>query len=310
MIKYEWRDGFDESEAAELRGLLERAAAYDAEPEYNTIDPDDVLARTAEPDHVRNLVIWMLPRPNTLDGPPDPERIAGMIRFVDRGEQWWDATVVIDPDLRSIGIMTLLLEQAGLNLAAEEGWLGSGIHRVQAWARGNHPASGRIGDRNLIPRTRRVWKLIRPHDGTESERSLDALSVEDAPDVLVYADRLESGGQAAEARALAGTLGGDGIQRQVLALRKDGQICGLVDLGLVALDSEEYGRCAPVRHLSTQTRDRAEITAVLLGAASVASNAGLHAIQIHVESTDDDLVGVCRLLGFQHDRTDVRYELR
>lgn len=96
----------------------------------------------------------------------------------------------------------------------------------------------------------------------------------------------------------------------MLALRKDGQICGLVDLGLVALDSEEYGRCAPVRHLSTQTRDRAEITAVLLGAASVASNAGLHAIQIHVESTDDDLVGVCRLLGFQHDRTDVRYELR
>jgi hypothetical protein len=61
MIKYEWRTQLDSGEAAQLADLLERAAAYDAEPEYTTIDFRDV-ERTLTDSRVRHLLIWMLPR--------------------------------------------------------------------------------------------------------------------------------------------------------------------------------------------------------------------------------------------------------
>ena len=40
--------------------------------------------------------------------------------------------------------MTLLLEQVGVDTTAPDGWTGTGAHTVTAWARGNHPAAGRI----------------------------------------------------------------------------------------------------------------------------------------------------------------------
>ena len=42
MIKYEWRTESESDEAAELADLLARAADYDAEPDYSTIDFADV----------------------------------------------------------------------------------------------------------------------------------------------------------------------------------------------------------------------------------------------------------------------------
>ncbi|NED68484.1 N-acetyltransferase, partial [Streptomyces sp. SID10244] len=114
MIKYEWRSSLGVDEESELRDVLERAAAYDAEPEYNSIEPDELFAamRAGDRDN-HHLVIWMLPRPTSIGEPPEPERIAGIIRLAPRADGWADGTVVIDPKLRSIGIITLLLEQAG-----------------------------------------------------------------------------------------------------------------------------------------------------------------------------------------------------
>lgn len=156
MIKYEWRSGLDPAEAAELAALLDRAADHDAEAEHNGIDFAEV-AQTLTSESVRHLVIWMLPHATALDRPDEPERIAGLVRVVGGTDGVGEVTAVIDPELRSIGIMTLLLEQTGVDTS----------QTLRAWARGNHPAAGRISKRFLIPADQRVWKLIRPVGRTD-----------------------------------------------------------------------------------------------------------------------------------------------
>ncbi len=169
MIRYEWRNTLSDEESAQLDNLLGRAAAYDAEPEYSTIDFADVARSMSTGDPTaRHLVIWMLPYATAFGQPDLPERIAGLLRMTFTSPSAAEATVVIEPQLRSVGIMTLLLESVGLDSAAPEGWFGSGAHSITAWARGNHPASARLSNRFLIPRTRRVWKLIRCTDSAES----------------------------------------------------------------------------------------------------------------------------------------------
>ena len=171
MIKYEWRTDLSAAESDELADVLQRAAIYDAEPGYSTIDFDDVqrslaIGRSAD----KHLLIWMLAHATTMTEPETPERIAGLLRLSDVSQGRADATAVIDPRLRSIGIMTLLLEQVGLDTAGPEGWLGTGAHTITCWARGNHPATGRLSNRFLIPRTRRVWQLIRGTEPTRTSR--------------------------------------------------------------------------------------------------------------------------------------------
>ena len=73
-------------------------------------------------------------------GEPDqPDRIAGLIRLKCLPDGSANASAVIDPQLRSIGIMTLLVERVGLDTERPGGWLDTGAHTVTAWAQGNHP---------------------------------------------------------------------------------------------------------------------------------------------------------------------------
>ena len=102
MIKHEWRSTLSPAESAELADLLQRAAAYDAEPEYSTIDFADVEQAMSEADSpVRHLVIWMLPYATAMGEPDRPERIAGLLRLTFTSEGAAEGVVVIDPDLRS-----------------------------------------------------------------------------------------------------------------------------------------------------------------------------------------------------------------
>ena len=48
---------------------------------------------------------------------------------------------------------------------------------------------------------------------------------------------------------------------------------------------------------------------LLDGAAAVVHEAGMTGVIIYVDSDDTGMVNVCRLAGFQHDRTDVRYQI-
>ncbi|EHB55547.1 acetyltransferase [Mycolicibacterium rhodesiae JS60] len=281
MIKYEWRTELSPPEADELAGLLARAAAYDAEAGHNTIDFADVaqsLATEDSPD--RHLLIWMLPHATAMDEPNAPECIAGLLRLTGAAGGSAEAAAVIDPGLRSIGIMTLLLEQVGLVTSGPDGWLESGAHTITAWARGNHPASGRLSDRFLIPRTRRVWQLIR---GTESESDLAAPVLEPS----------------------GSTAGGPRY-----ALREAGRVVGTVALSRQPVQSEEFGDCAVVDFIdAAPSAPPGALRRLLDGAVAVAAEVGLSGAVIHVDSGDTRIVNAARLAGFHHDRTDVRYQL-
>ncbi len=294
MIKYEWRTELDSKEAAELADMLARAAAYDAEPEYSTIDFADVAAamERREP-HIRHLLIWMLPHATAMAAPDEPERIAALLRLEIAEDATARAFLVVDPTLRSIGVTTLFVEHVGLDTAGPDGWLGTGARTISAWARGNHPATGRLSNRFLIPRTRRIWKLIRACD---SVRNVAA-----AP-VLEQLDR-----SAIEHLDWATSTASQG---DVYALRVAGSITGLVALDFTPLESEEFGACATaIEVMASPAADPAALRHLLDGAAAVVHDHGLTGLIVHVDSGDSRLVNSCRLVGFQHDRTDVQYEL-
>lgn len=290
MISYEWRDTLSPGESAELADLLARAAAYDAEPEYSTIDFDDVQRAAS---NVRHLLIWMLPRSIALGRPDEPERIAGLLRLEFSSESTASATVVIDPTLRSIGIMTLLLEQVGVDASGPDGWMSTGARTVTAWARGNHPATGRISNRFLIPRTRRVWKLIRSLDSPEDASAAPVLERID-PAVLAEL------GWAADVTH----------HERLLALRESGRVVGLVAMDLRPVESMEVGSCATIDRIThAGYADAGALRRLLDGAAAVAHDARLDGIIAYVDSDATELVNACRLSDFQHNRTDVRYQL-
>jgi mycothiol synthase len=294
MIKYEWRTSLSPGESAELSDLLGRAAEYDAEPEYNTIDFADVDRAMSQPDSwVRHLLIWMLPHAIAMGEPDQPERIAGLIRLECSPDGSATASAVIDPALRSIGIMTLLLERVGLGTARPGGWLDTGAHTVTAWAQGNHPAASRLSDRFLIPRTRRVWKLIRTADAVENATAAPVLEpIDDAA--------------LADLGWVSAPPGGD----HTYALREAGRIVGVAALDLRAVVSEEFGRCATiVSAFGAPAAEALKRRRLLDGAAALAHEAGMTGVVIHIDSGEPEMVHACRLAGFQHDRTDVRYQI-
>ncbi|MCF8571307.1 N-acetyltransferase [Gordonia sp. HY002] len=312
MIRYEWCSELAGQDAQQLRDLLVRAAAYDAEPEYNVIDPDEVAHDMAADNGVRHLVVWLAARPVSLDGPDEPERVAGVIRLVPSGDGWADGTIVIDPDLRSIGIVTLLLEREGVEGSAPGGWLGSGFAGVRSWARGNHPASGRISDRNLLPRTRLVWKLVRPSiessDG-DSQRAEELTSADTSAIEGLFADLDVSAGERDRLLAAVGSAG-----HHVLGVGDDSGLVGAARLDLAPVFVDEIGRCGNIDCLATassldEARRRNVLTALLPAAGARAAAVGLDGVICYAPSSDDVLVSVSRRTGFQHDRTDVQYEI-
>jgi mycothiol synthase len=292
MIKYEWRDHLDPDESAELASMLARAAEHDAEPEYNSIEYADVQATLGQPD-TRHLIIWRLPRAATSSLADTSHEIAGLMRLVFTSDSVAEATVVVDPRARSIGILTTLLEQLGVGVGASDGWAGTGARTVTAWSRGNHPAAGRASDRFLIPRTRRTWKLIRTAAPDEKATPAPMLELLDS-------------------RTLAelGWAHGSAADGTVVALREAGGLVGLASLDLQPVESTEFGACATIACVAyTRPADAGAIRRMLDGAAAVVCQAGLDGIAIYVDSDDAALVNACRLSSFQHDRTDVRYQL-
>jgi len=294
MIKYEWRASLSPDESAELSDLLGRAAEYDAEPEYSRIDFADVDRAMSQSDsRVRHLLIWMLSHATALGEPDQPDLVAGLVRVKCLSDGSANASAVIDPRLRSIGIMTLLLERVGLDTARPGGWLDTGAHKLTAWAQGNHPAAGRLSNRFLIPRTRRVWKLIRPADGVEDATAAPVLEhIDDA------------------ALADLSWVSAPPGSRRSYALREAGRIVGVAALDLRDVASEEFGRCATITSaFAAPAADALQRRRLLDGAAALAHEAGMTGVIIYVDSDDTGMVNACRLAGFQHDRTDVRYQI-
>ncbi len=155
------------------------------------------------------------------------------------------------------------------------------------------PASGRISNRFLIARTRRVWKLVRPTAsvneaaGAPELEPISTTALAEFP----WASTLNetAGPHHALRRAAASSVRRHGLHR--------GGIRGVWPLR----DRASTGRHAPA---DANSRKR-----LLNGAAALAHEAGLTGLVIHVDSDDAAWVNVCRLVNFQHDRTDVLLQL-
>ncbi|OZG29221.1 N-acetyltransferase [Williamsia sp. 1138] len=315
MIRYQWQTELSDSEAAEVRNLLESASGYDAEPEFSGIDFADVEHDLAQRDPNRRLLlIRMLARQVRAGEDEEPECLAGVLRMVIDHHGVGDVQLVVAPELRSLGIVTLFVEQAGLDVGVEGGWLGSGARSLRAWAQGNHPAAGRLSDRHLIPRIQRVWKLIRPvEEPVDQSLPLSRVSA-------VGADGDRAGSLAAFVERAAETaVPCPGLVRDlnhdhktVLIAEDDGgHVVGALTLNTNPVVSDEFGKCGVVEYLSRDpANDEPALTRALLTSAfTQAAEAGLEGVIVYVDSENAALVNACRLTRFQHDRTDVRFGL-
>lgn len=287
MIKWGWRRSLTDTESVELAAVLDRAGKDDAEPGYSTIAFADVKNGMAQSNPaVQHLVIWMPPSARTSEEPP---RIVGLLRLVVGVDGAAEAVIVIDPPARCLGITTLLIEQAGLDTTGTDGWLGTGADAVSGWARGDHPAVGRLANRFLIPRTQLVWKLI---------RSATCIGDDAAPPLQsVTAEVLDE----------LGWVPSPVPTDRVHGLCEGARIVACAAFRREPVDSEEFGPCTVI-HMCAAAPDATVPTLqrLLDGAAAVAQHDGLSGVIIHVDSDATELVNACRLTGFQHSRTDVR----
>ena len=256
----------------------------------------------------------MLARQTRAGQDEEPECLAGVLRMVVDRHGVGDVQLVVAPELRSLGIVTLFVERAGLDVGAEGGWLGSGARSLRAWARGNHPAAGRLSDRHFIPRTKRMWKLIRPvdepfDDNLPLARVSPAMTgPEHVRALAAFVERVE--GTAMPCPGLLDDLGHDD-KTVLVAVDGDDSVVSALTLNTKPVISMEFGKCAVLEYVSRdpENDDPALTRALLTSAFAEAANVGLEGVIAYVDSDNAGLVNACRLTRFQHDRTDVRFGL-
>jgi mycothiol synthase len=316
VIRYEWRTELSVDEAAQVRALLEGAAEFDSEPEFSTIEFDDVQADLEHGGPTKALMLlWMLPRHTRIGEAEEPEVLAGVLRMVIDRKRVGHVQLVIEPQLRSLGIVTLFVEKAGLDVGADGGWLRSGARGLSAWAQGNHPAAGRLANRHYIPRTQRVWKLIRPvADPWNKDLPTDRVRVlECGADARTVADLSEFVERVADTAQPASRLVRDldSEQKTVLvATDESGVVMAALTLGHRPVDSIEFGKCLVAEHVSRDPNSDPLLNrALLVAASSEVGRRGSEGVVVYVDSDDTTLVNACRLTHFQHDRTDVQFAL-
>jgi len=141
VIAYEWSDEIPARHREELAAMLARAAAYDAEAGFSTVDGSgDVGA------DIGHLLVTMPPKGQRGSAELDALPEAGVVAYLrlDRSTdgECGQAQFVVREEFRSLGVGTLLLER----LRDEPGGWASrpGLRSVHAWAHGSHPAAERM----------------------------------------------------------------------------------------------------------------------------------------------------------------------
>jgi mycothiol synthase len=274
--------------------MLAAAAEEDAEAGFPAVSLGQPY-----PAGARHLVVRLLP-----DGRPGHEGsspVAAYLR-VEPDPDGGPATVryVVRPEFRSRGISTLLVEQVGLDLAAEGGWAGTGAPALRVWARGDHPAAQRMARRFEcagVRTARRQWQLLAP------------LRVSDLPDPSGSSARPPAdAAERAAAAALWRRQGGRDEPPDHFGVLVTGpDVSGAAWYDPQADERTEYGTAGRIVAVLA-TPDREDLRAGLVAAAMAAlRECGLRVAAIAVDAEDRALARSCRLLGFRHDRTDIEY---
>lgn len=293
MISWGWRQCLSDDELSDVGGLLAAAAAYDEQAGFSTATP-----RAPAQGVVRHLLVTMPPRgargSAKLDRLPDV-RVVAYLR-VDVVGATGDVQFVVHPEFRSLGIATLLVER----LAVEhDGWTAvPELRMVNAWSHGAHPAAERMKMRLGANVTAAVIKTLRPVGGSRPLRGDSSGVVEAAggevPELVAnHHLALTPADQAVLCRAAA-TLSLTGVPGGVVVGSDPDQ----PDRTLACLALLRHGAAA-----------REELAQLLLQGLLVLQRDGARMVQCYLDALDDEVVAVSRSLGFEHDQSDLRYEL-
>ncbi|MFD1812137.1 GNAT family N-acetyltransferase [Rhodococcus gannanensis] len=312
MISYRWCDELAVDDRDEVLALVRRAAEYDAEAGFSAIDPRDLNARSSEGERVWHLPIRARRDLSVRDDAPWV--VVAYLRLAVDGDGLGAVQFVVDPDYRSRGIATLLVEELGLDAAGDGGWAGTGARMLRAWAYGSHPAADRLTTRFGVPAVRRQWTLLRHLSGPWAD-PLDPVTTE-----AVLSEPVSWDAASAEVDAVVAATAMPTRHRDSLSRTDDS---GLVVLASVGGEPAGYVRFDPGLHEHEELRaawlgalvvsDRASGrglgSALLVRALVAVRDAGAQIALMRIDPDDDRAVRMCRLLSFEQDEAHACYQV-
>jgi len=297
MISYAWRTGFAPDEERELREMLSAAAAEDAEAGFPAVSLDQPGREGAS-----HLVVRLLPDDRAGQHGSSPAGAAPVAAYLriepDADDGPATARYVVRPEFRSRGISTLLVEMLSRDLATGAV---KKLAPVRIWARGDHPAAQRMALRFAhlgVRAARRQWQLLAPL----RPAGQTPLPVPPTPPAA------RPPAAAAELDAAAGLLGGEQLPGHAEVLVDGPDVTAAVWYDPRADERTEYGTAGRIIAVRAGAAAGPDILGELLGAAmDRLRDGGLRVAAITIDADDPVLARYCRLLGFQHDRTDIEY---
>ena len=313
MITWDWVSELTDNQDEEMRQMLEAAEDYDLEQGFSVVDYQSVqsdLKDPASPNKV--MLVYYDPLEGSGDEREEQELILASVLRAEIGDDG-NARVnyTVNPDLRSLGITTLLVEEMGLPHQPDSAWAKIGLSSTTTWARGNHPAADRLSNRFDIPATQHIWRLFR--ELKQQDRVLPAhdytiaLADADSDEIQSYEQLVESTHRPANGLA-QDVLRAD--RRVLVAKNAHGAIHGVLILNLKTSYDLNFGRWGDIEYVSTHPDAEERLVMWLIQAAlQTARELPMDSVVLHLEPEDEGLVHAVRLLGFVHDRTDVAYSL-
>jgi len=313
MIEWDWYSQLTEEQDQELRQVLLAAEDYDMEQGFSVVDYQAVKADLKDQsDSNKLMLVYYLPSDQAERSQNNAERtLAAVLRaeIADDGSARIGYTV--NPELRSLGITTLLVEETGLPGQPHNAWQEVGITKISTWARGDHPAAERLTTRFGIPATQSIWRLFRElkdpvRELPEHDFNIAVVNT-GADEIGQYEGAVESTPRPATGLALDVTRSD---RRVLLAKDSSDNIAGAASFDLKTTFDLTIGRWADIEYASTCPDAEERLIMWLLGAViEEAQEQPMDSLVLHLEPEDEDLVQAVRLHGFVHDRTDVAYSI-
>lgn len=159
MITCRWSSELESGDRDEVLALVGASAEFDEEAGFSKIRPADVTATSADGGRVLHLPVRA--RRDLGGGDDAPLVVVAYLHLKVDAEGYGTVQFVVHPDYRSRGIATTLVEELGLDTAAQGGWQGTGARALRCWAYSTHPAAERLADRFGIRAVGRLWTLFR-----------------------------------------------------------------------------------------------------------------------------------------------------
>ncbi|CRK54016.1 Acetyltransferase [Rhodococcus sp. RD6.2] len=312
MISYRWCDELAVGDRDEVLALVRRAADFDAEAGFSAVDPRDVDTLSSDAQRV-----WHLPikaRRDLSARDDAPWVVVAYLRLVVGVDGLGSVQFVVDPDYRSRGIATLLVEELGLDTMSGDGWAGTGARVLRVWSYGSHPAAERLTTRFGVPAVRRQWTLLRHLSGPWAE-PLDPVTTEATLSEPVAATAIGAEMTELLAAATVPRRHRDSLSRAddsglAITASLSGEPAGYVRFD-PALHEHEELRAAWLGALvvSDRASGRGLGSALLVRALVALRDAGAQVALMRIDPDDERVMRMCRLLSFEQDEAHACYQV-